>query len=245
MAEFQTIGSLVQMSRGSAATTSLQPLSPPNAAVLACRRQYGSARGFLTAYSPTNQGRYCTPANLRALYRGDAPQLGVVALAFGRECPALWLGGQLRDLALFSGAREKLTAAHYQQLADIIINNWGYLKVTEVMHFFHRFKAGDFGRFYGAVDPLAIMEAFRAFVRERYDLQCRFEQQERDAESARLMEQQQAEVDEFNGWLAAHGLTIADYLRFCDQGLTTREAIERELPKGGKQAYEAQKGGAR
>lgn len=49
------------------------------------------------------------------------------------------------------------------------------------MLFFHRFKTGRYGRFYGAVDPLVITTSLRDFIRERNDAYAIHEQEERKA----------------------------------------------------------------
>lgn len=54
------------------------------------------------------------------------------------------------------------------------------------MLFFHRFKAGRYGRFYGSVDPLVITTALREFLRDRnlvYDQHRQEQECERDKRS--------------------------------------------------------------
>jgi hypothetical protein len=48
------------------------------------------------------------------------------------------------------------------------------------MLFFHRFKAGHYGRFYGSVDPLVITTALRDFCKERAEAWVKRVQQERE-----------------------------------------------------------------
>ena len=49
------------------------------------------------------------------------------------------------------------------------------------MLFFHRFKAGFFGDFYGAVSPLSITKALRQFMSDRAVAIEHHEQKEREA----------------------------------------------------------------
>lgn len=51
--------------------------------------------------------------------------------------------------------------------ANVIATEFYYLSVTELMLFFHRFKSGRYGRFYGSVDPLMITTSLRDFIKER------------------------------------------------------------------------------
>jgi len=50
-----------------------------------------------------------------------------------------------------------------------------YLKVSELMLFFHRFKAGKYGEFYGVVDPQRIMSGLNMFLRERVEEIAQYE----------------------------------------------------------------------
>lgn len=49
------------------------------------------------------------------------------------------------------------------------------------MLFFHRFKSGCYGRFYGSVDPLVITTSLREFIKERNEAIDKHEQEERQA----------------------------------------------------------------
>lgn len=52
------------------------------------------------------------------------------------------------------------------------------------MLFFHRFKSGRYGRFYGSVDPLVITTSLREFIKERNEAIDKHEQEERQAKRA-------------------------------------------------------------
>jgi hypothetical protein len=54
------------------------------------------------------------------------------------------------------------------------------------MLFFHRFKAGQYGLFYGSIDPLVIMQAIEKFCKER---RIAVERHEREQE--RLQEEKE------------------------------------------------------
>ena len=51
-------------------------------------------------------------------------------------------------------------------MAQLIVGDYGYLKMTEVMLFLRRFKTGRYGSFYGNVDPIVIISALGRFVVE-------------------------------------------------------------------------------
>jgi len=103
-------------------------------------------------------------------YLGKAPSLTTVTQAFGFGTSKSWMATQLNDLAEFSGCKEKLNIDQIDELAKLICTEYSYLKVTEFMDFFRKFKLGDYGKFYGAVDPMVITCALKEFMTERRQL---------------------------------------------------------------------------
>lgn len=100
-------------------------------------------------------------------YFGDYPTLSQLKAQFDGKYPAAWLMAHLHDLSEYCGCKEKLTGHALQQCASVISTEFYFLKVTEVMLFFQRFKSGKYGRFYGSVDPIVITSAIRDFLKER------------------------------------------------------------------------------
>lgn len=177
--------------KGNSDCTSMQP-SPPSSAlsprltsqVAAVRKRYGGIEQFLRTFHVNNQERYTEDAD--RCYFGTCPTMGLVNTAYGKKTAGEWLVYQLTDLSEFCGCREKITAMQIEQLAAIIASDFYFLKLTEMMLFFRKFKKGDYGRFYGNIDPLIITSALRMFLRERNERIARRdeeEQQRRDAEA--------------------------------------------------------------
>jgi hypothetical protein len=102
----------------------------------------------------------------------------------------MWLVPQLVNLSEFCGAKDKLSVPQLEDLAYIISQQFYYLKISELMLFFFRFKSGQYGRFYGTVDPLIIVSALRDFCKERGSIIDRHDQQEKQ----RLREQAAADA---------------------------------------------------
>ena len=124
----------------------------------------------------------CARHEDRAFF-GTAPMLVTLRCAYHDQAATLWMLPQLYDLGEYCGVKDKLDKEQMKQLAGIIIQEFGFLKVTEVMLFLYRFKAGHYGRFYGAMDPMVIMTALRQdFMRERSDAIDRHERAQRQAE---------------------------------------------------------------
>jgi len=141
---------------------------------------YGTKEQFLKAFNPGMQLKVC--ADPWQCILADVPTLSQLDAAYGEYAAASWLVPQLYDLSEFCGCRDKLQGVPLKQCAAIIAADYHYLKPTELMLFFHRFKQGRYGRFYGAVDPLVITTSLRDFIQERNAAILQHEQQQRQAE---------------------------------------------------------------
>lgn len=147
--------------------------------------KYGSSNEFLITFNPEMQYKYCK--DIERCFLGNAPTLDRVSQAYREEVTESWLAIQLRDLSEFAGCRSKMSTVQIDSLAKVIILNFSFLKVTELMFFFVQFKSGKYGKFYGAVDGLVITEALQEFVKGRNELIWKLEQnkQQKDLEAKR------------------------------------------------------------
>ena len=148
-----------------------------------------------------NAQHWCA-ANVDECFFGDFPSLSQLK-ALGNNTPQIWLIIHLANLSEFCGARDKLNDDQLYDLASIITTEFYYLKITELMLFFHRFKAGKYGRFYGSVDPLIIVEALHKFCKERGDIIDRHYQEEQQ----RLREQAASDAVTWEEYRATHPVT--------------------------------------
>lgn len=149
-------------------------------------------------FSPDKQERYS--CELVRCFRGKAPSITRVKLAYGERVAESWLEIQLFDLSEYSGCKGKLTNQHIEAIARVIISQYYYLKVTELMYFFHLFKAGKFGYFYGNVDGLVITNALNKFLEIRVELLNKIEKEE-----------QQKKRDESHARAEQNALTREEY----------------------------------
>lgn len=127
--------------------------------------RYGDRAKFLTLFNPDLQMKVCKDSQL--CFFGDAPVLSELNMAYGEMTATMWLVPQLYDLSEYCGCKEKLQGKPLEECASVIATEFYWLKVSELMLFFHRFKSGRYGRFYGSVDPLVITTSLRAFLNER------------------------------------------------------------------------------
>lgn len=86
---------------------------------------------------------------------------------YGDDFPGTWLMAQILDLVAFSNSKGTLSGQPAEFLADAIANEYYYLKASELLLFFYRFKTGAYGKFYGCVDPMMIMQGLQQFIKER------------------------------------------------------------------------------
>lgn len=124
-------------------------------------------------YNPDAQMKIGHDANL--CHFGGFPTLAEIARELGGGTVKAWLVPQLANLSEFCGCKNKITPQQTRELAAIIAQEFFFLKVSEVMMFFYRFKAGEYGRFYGNVDPMVITVALRDFLRDRSEAYFRRE----------------------------------------------------------------------
>lgn len=127
-------------------------------------KRFGDSESFLKKVSPSTQTSFASHPDNAVM--GDYPTLIDLKQAYGKNFAAIWLVPQIDNLTLFTGAKN-ITEQQHEELAKIIAAEYGYLKVTELLLFFHRFKAGHYGRFYGSFDPMVITCALRDFIKER------------------------------------------------------------------------------
>ncbi len=135
--------------------------------------RYGDSEKFLKALNPNIQIRVA--ANVERAYMGKAPKLSAVCGAYSHKVAETWLMAQLENVNDFCGVKHKMSIPQMRELAEMLIVEAYYLKVSELMLFFYRFKAGKYGEFFGVVDPQRIMSGLYSFLRDRVDEIGRFE----------------------------------------------------------------------
>ena len=162
-------------------------------------QKYGTIDKFMIAMSPTQQ--VAVAQNRQEFIVGDFPTLNNIASAYGRTAPIQWLIAQIINLSEFCGVKDKLTGDQAEELAWLLAGDYSYYKVTQFLVFFHDFKMGKFGKFFGSVDPLVITTAIREFDKERIRIIAKQEQEE---ERRRLDEEAKNAIT-YQEWLAMIG----------------------------------------
>ena len=183
----KTIGQLIQTPQPPKSNDCNLPTASCNGWQQRMVSRYHDTQGLLAKANPSMQ-RWCVQ-NTEQCFFGDFPSLSQLK-ALSPNTPSLWLIPQLVDLSEYCGVRDKLTDSQLEDLAYIIAQKYYFLKISELMLFFFQFKSGQYGRFYGTVDPLIITTALREFCKERA---VAIEQHDQE-EAQRLREQAAAEA---------------------------------------------------
>lgn len=175
-------------STSSASSTALNLTNTTSPGIIRLYDRYGEdGKVLLSEFNPSLQIQYCR--DIRKVHMGQAPSIALVGNAYGRRIAETWLEIQLTELSEFAGCKGKLTAHQLTDTARMIIDGYGHFKLTEFMLFFQRFKRCEYGKFYGAVDPMVILQAVREFSEQRSRTIEKFRQEEQRAQAQRNEEE--------------------------------------------------------
>lgn len=151
-----------------------------------------------------------------------------VKAAYGLKIAETWMQIQLNDLSEFSGCRDKINERQICELASKMVLEYGFLKMTEFMLFFQKFKSGEYGRFYASVDPMLIFQGLKMFCAERL---MEYDRKE-SARVAQRRARQQREYEELRRRYAARvpdAFTPSAPLSFLQYRLCGYDAMNDEM----------------
>lgn len=103
------------------------------------------------------------------------PTVYIASLAFGRERIMAWIMSYIVNVnSFFLGANveKKMTPSQMEDAANVILQNYGNLYVSEVPVVFSRIKGGKYGKAYGVVDGGMICNCFELYFQGRKDEQA-------------------------------------------------------------------------
>lgn len=103
----------------------------------------------------------------RAAFLSRAPTLGVVKRAYGDAFIESWIEKILFNISEFAGSRIKMNVSQFEITARLILSEYAIFKVTEFILFCQRFLLGRYGKFYGSVDPMTILDGMSDFAKDR------------------------------------------------------------------------------
>ena len=103
----------------------------------------------------------------RCMTDPQVPTLAVAANAYGHSGIIGWLVGQMESLNRMTGVRDKAQTDELQSVAEAVLAAYPHLRMTDIMLFMSRFKAGVYGRFYGTVDALVVTDGLAKYCADR------------------------------------------------------------------------------
>lgn len=130
---------------------------------------------------------------------GDYSTFATLDLAYGENTSVKWLIIQINDLNKFVGSKT-MDKNQTRSLSFLLASEYKDVKFSMMQLFFYRFKRGDFGKFYGKVDPMVITCALKDFVEE-----CAKKRDEYLTEEFETRKKEQINFDE-SAYLAWHHL---------------------------------------
>lgn len=136
--------------------------------LLKFKNQIGTIDEFMIRFNPNIQKELMKRnAGHIECVTYNYPTMQQAAKIYGDEAISLWVKIQLEDLNNYCGVKEKMTAEQLKNLAEIMLYTYGEIKISELALFLLKFKAGKYGQFYGAIDPLVITNAMAEFMDDR------------------------------------------------------------------------------
>jgi len=145
------------------------------------KHRFGSRNDLLLRANPDAQLGCARNPKLSIICA--APTLTELNRTYGEKTSTAWLMAQLFDLSEYCGVKDKMDEVQIKKCAQVIESEFAFLKISELMLFFHWFKAAKYDRFYGSVDPLIILAALRnGFMRERAAIIEQHEREQRKRE---------------------------------------------------------------
>lgn len=105
--------------------------------------------------------------NVARSLTGNAPTIMQLLHTYDYPEIQVWMIAQINDLNEYAGVKTKMSLDQMKELAKVLIVKCKFLKASEILLFFHMLKGGDFGSFYGTVDPQRVGEHMNEFLKWR------------------------------------------------------------------------------
>lgn len=128
---------------------------------------------MLQIYSPASikaLTKRLTLANDLIKAENNTPSLAYICKVMGNEQLALVLVKlHLIDLLDFLNPSRTMTMPQVEQTADLIISDYSYLKIADLLYVFKQAKKGEFGQLYEGIDGQKVLQWFTQVWGERLD----------------------------------------------------------------------------
>lgn len=140
--------------------------------------KYGDAQNFAMVFNPSLQ--FNLALNIERSLTADVPTVRQLMATYPLGQLKIWLIAQMENVNEYTGVKDKMDITQMDMLAEVFMTKCSYLKASEILIFFYKFKSGDFGKLFGSVDPLTIANALNPFLEWRSNQLDKFAQIEKD-----------------------------------------------------------------
>lgn len=133
-------------------------------------KRYGNFDKAIAKLAPKNVQAAVVESGInsnRSAFKSDSLKLSQFAKTYSKDNAYLMVELWLLDLSNYAGAGNKLNDDQIQQLAKYFYQDAYALNFAELGLFFNRIKKGQYGEFYGSVDPIKIMNYLTQFLKQR------------------------------------------------------------------------------
>lgn len=135
---------------------------------------------------------------LRACVNAPTPTFGEIGVSYGKNIAKAVVVLHISALNEYIGINSKMNGYQIETTASLIVREYHYLKISELLAFFYKCRLGYY-KFFGGVDPSVLLSHLRDFIiNERNEIL--FEE-----EKARELERARKERD--------NAITFEEYLR--------------------------------
>lgn len=144
---------------------------------------------LMRVYNPAMQVKY--GSHPERCIMGTAPSLAKIRKEYGEQVALDWLRVELNDYQNFVAVKDENETPQevLDEMAALVLSDFYFLKLSEVMLFFKWLKTGRYGEIYGRINPTSFFRALRSFQRDRGEIIARVENERRmaryEAESKR------------------------------------------------------------
>lgn len=162
----EAIEAVIQASRRQMTTPCSSTLPTAQNLNKAYMTKYRSPSDLETSFSPIHWGYVMN--NVEKAYRTECPTIFDYSEKFGIEYAAMWIRSQVMALYGSSSNREKGVADGIKLFCDSFTAQVKGFKLSELMLFFARYKAGRYDNSFASFDARRIGNAFfKEFIPER------------------------------------------------------------------------------
>lgn len=140
----------------------------------------GQKVALMRLYNPSMQVKY--GSHPERCVTGNAPSLAKIRKEYGGQAALDWLRIELNDYQNFVAVKDENETPPeiLGEMAALVLSEFYFLKLSELMLFFKWLKTGRYGDIYGRINPTSFFRALRSFVSERNMMIERLEQAERE-----------------------------------------------------------------